>query len=275
MSLDTAQDYRETSYCAITPFRILFHPSISVNELKLYGLIAQMEYSTGNVFFTNAKLAKILEVNERNLIKISQKLQEKGYIIREYKEVNIKGRKQYMHTWSTVKATILNQEEVNNYTGGVSQRQGGGVSQGHPCKHTISKHKISNIIPPISPITPEPDLSKELAPTRSRSLPQGAGREKTAKSKSVALTLDDLIACNPLSIPEYMLRDFVENRRKYPLTETAWVQINRELMKFRDAGLDPIEQFSQMVTNNWRSISFNKHQQFTKTDHTNALNWRK
>lgn len=79
----------------------------------------------------------------------------------------------------------------------------------------------------------------------------------TVKSSS-SLTIDDMLSCNPFSIPEQSLLDWIEVRKKKkaPITLTAWDILHKELRKFKDAGFDVTEQFNTMVANGWASVKF-------------------
>ena len=63
------EDYK-LNYRACIPFYILLDRDLSANEIKLYGLIEQLESCTGNVFFNKRTLAHILNVShESGMIK--------------------------------------------------------------------------------------------------------------------------------------------------------------------------------------------------------------
>lgn len=84
-------------------------------------------------------------------------------------------------------------------------------------------------------------------------------QKQVARSKpSLTLTIDDLLNCNPFSIPEQSLLDWIEvrNRQKAPITLTAWDMLHKELRKFKEDGHDVTEKFNLMVASGWRTIKF-------------------
>jgi len=175
------------NYRAMIPFHILLDDSLSANELRLYGIIEQLESSCGDVYITDRTIAYILGVNhEAKLIqRMARNLKLKKYIKREEKEVTIKGRKQWLKCWTTVKAGKIIIEEVNNESkingleenntrgvpdvpllyksesGGVPPVPKGGVRHVHLCKaldispmNTAAGAAFSAAALPLSPITP-------------------------------------------------------------------------------------------------------------------------
>lgn len=69
-------------------------------------------------------------------------------------------------------------------------------------------------------------------------------------------TIKDIQENNSFSIPEQALIDWISNRKKkkIPLTPTAWRNINRELAKCKEEGIDPVQAFEEMVGNGWQSL---------------------
>ena len=67
------------------------------------------------------------------------------------------------------------------------------------------------------------------------------------------LTIDDLYDLNPHQIPYEMILDFLENRKakRSPLTRTAWLKINKELLKSGNA----LNAFEEMVSRGWVSLN--------------------
>lgn len=68
--------------------------------------------------------------------------------------------------------------------------------------------------------------------------------------------LKNILNENAFQIPEAMILDWFENRKKKkaPITKTAWTKINKELAKCKEQGIDPIEAFEEMVASGWQSI---------------------
>ncbi len=74
--------------------------------------------------------------------------------------------------------------------------------------------------------------------------------------KSVSFSLVQMLQDNPFSIPDSVLRDWLEVRRakKAKITETAWEHTNRNLAKLKESGLCPIDCFVKAVTSGWAGI---------------------
>lgn len=72
---------------------------------------------------------------------------------------------------------------------------------------------------------------------------------KTLVTKKGELGLNELLDCNPFNIPAAYLSDYMLNRnkKKSPLTMTAWSMLNKELAKCEN----PIEAFAEVVTRGW------------------------
>ena len=117
------EDYK-LNYRACIPFYILLDRDLSANEIKLYGLIEQLESCTGNVFFNKRTLAHILNVSHESgmIKKMTKKLKEKGYIQKEFREIILNGKKVEKLCWNTVKSGFINDEEEDlNVTKGVAE----------------------------------------------------------------------------------------------------------------------------------------------------------
>ncbi len=70
-------------------------------------------------------------------------------------------------------------------------------------------------------------------------------------SKKIKLTIKDLMDCNPLGIPEQLLREWMAIRGK-PITVTVWNSINKQLKMYgKDSVSKIIEGFEQMLRSDW------------------------
>lgn len=103
----TIEGYK-LNYRACIPLYVLLDKNLSGNEVKLYGLIEQMESSCKDVFISDRKFAEILGISfESGKIQtMKRKLIKKNYIKRELRLVKIGKRTAEMHCWSTVKGTV-------------------------------------------------------------------------------------------------------------------------------------------------------------------------
>lgn len=84
-----------------------------------------------------------------------------------------------------------------------------------------------------------------------------SNNKNTKCGTKTALTLKDLEADNPFNLPREMLSDWITNRNKKraPITRTAWNRICKELEKCKDSGVDPVEAFETMVASGWQSLN--------------------
>ncbi|HHF7341074.1 TPA: hypothetical protein ACP9C9_002007 [Legionella anisa] len=78
----------------------------------------------------------------------------------------------------------------------------------------------------------------------------------TNRKSKQQLGLKELLNDNPFNIPEQMLSDWIENRKKKraPITITAWNKILKELIHCKAQHTDPIEAFETMVASGWNSL---------------------
>ncbi len=68
--------------------------------------------------------------------------------------------------------------------------------------------------------------------------------------------IEHILQTNIFQIPEDMIQDWIENRKKKraPITKTAWNKINKELSKCKEEGIEPLEAFETMVASAWQSL---------------------
>ena len=102
------------NYRACIPLYILLDDRLSKNEIKLYGLIEQMESSMTDVFINDRSLCEILGLSfdSRMLGKIQRRLKEFGYIKREERAVTIKNKTFLASCWNTIKQSLTIQTPV-------------------------------------------------------------------------------------------------------------------------------------------------------------------
>lgn len=76
--------------------------------------------------------------------------------------------------------------------------------------------------------------------------------------KKSSFSLSQMLEDNPFNIPEAVLADWIEVRKgkRAKLTPTAWEQANKNLVKLKEAGLDPNECFVKAVGNGWAGVEF-------------------
>ena len=78
----TIEEYK-LNYRACIPFYILLDKDLSLNEIRLYGLIEQLESSSKDVFISDRKFAEILGIShESNRVQaMKRKLIKKNYAL--------------------------------------------------------------------------------------------------------------------------------------------------------------------------------------------------
>ncbi len=102
-------DSFKLNYRACIPLYVLLDDRLSKNEIKLYGLIEQMESSMTDVFINDRSLCKILNISfeSRMLGRIQKKLKDLGYLKREEREITINNKTFYASCWSTIKQSVV------------------------------------------------------------------------------------------------------------------------------------------------------------------------
>lgn len=104
---------------------------------------------------------------------------------------------------------------------------------------------------------PEEAQASEIKPKNAKSDYFENQSEKSTKSpKSQVFDIKNILNDNPFAIPEQVIRDWMENRRKKrtAITQTAWSIVNKELAKCKEKGIDPIHAFETMVASGWQSL---------------------
>ncbi len=107
--------------------------------------------------------------------------------------------------------------------------------------------------------------------------------KSSIRSKKVIFGVDFILQTNLFQIPEAMIRDWIYNRnkKKAPVTKTAWDKINKELTVCKEQGIDPIEAFETMVASGWQSLKSEYFQNQKKSsapeynDRSNDTSWIK
>ncbi|CEG60937.1 hypothetical protein [Legionella micdadei] len=70
-----------------------------------------------------------------------------------------------------------------------------------------------------------------------------------------------------------MLADWLttRNKKRAPITPTAWNKIKKELWKCEQQGINPVDSFETMVASGWQSLRFEWFQ-FTKPQSSSGIN---
>lgn len=80
---------------------------------------------------------------------------------------------------------------------------------------------------------------------------------KPHSNSSIPYDIKKIQEENIFSIPEQAILDWLSNRekKKVPITKTAWKKINKELAKCKEKGIAPIDAFETMVASGWQSLN--------------------
>lgn len=109
------------------------------------------------------------------------------------------------------------------------------------------------IIDPRTPPLPEASPALDGAPEPAQPIDKPAPpKKKSAAPRQFGLS--QMRQDNPHHLPEAVLRDYLRQRSKNPLTETAWRNLNHELGRIAEAGYSPEEAMVVAITAGWRSV---------------------
>ncbi len=126
MSKHDCQTIRELGYKSCIPYFIMFDTELTIQHLRLYTLIEQMESNPNPKItpsFSYAWFARIIGVEPRGAIKIAKRMKDKGYITHTQKQDG-------KWIWGTAKKMIIDDSANHGVSdeGGVSSQDTGGVS---------------------------------------------------------------------------------------------------------------------------------------------------
>ena len=198
----TIEEYK-LNYRACIPFYILLDKDLSLNEIRLYGLIEQLESSSKDVFISDRKFAEILGIShESNRVQaMKRKLIKKNYIKRELRLVKIGKRQTEMHCWSTVKGGLI---ENNTDT----------VSQEPTMKENHTTPVPYGPTPPVpygpTPPVPQGPICNTLTIKALKSITTTTGQPLTEPQKSVSDPVV-VVVLNSQKITTQLLTAFRDN----------------------------------------------------------------
>lgn len=83
-------------------------------------------------------------------------------------------------------------------------------------------------------------------------------KNNTVSRNKEQYDINNILLDNNFQIPEETIQDwlFTRNKKKCPVTRTAWRMINKSLAECLENGIDPICAFDQMVASGWSSLKF-------------------
>lgn len=145
---------------ACIPFHILLDFTLTRKEIALYGIIEHMESDGKHVFYNNATLAKMLDVNHESKMvsRMCRNLKSKGYITREHKEIPIKRKGEIVMEWRWCWNTVKHQV-ITDVDGEENDDQG--VPPVHP---PLVPPVHPPVVPPVHPYN-TPELTPPLNTT--------------------------------------------------------------------------------------------------------------
>ena len=81
-------------------------------------------------------------------------------------------------------------------------------------------------------------------------------KKETDRETKESYGLKEVLNDNIHDISLQQISDWIANRQKkrIPLTKTAWDKLNKELTKCKERGVDPHEAFETMVASGWQSL---------------------
>lgn len=84
-------------------------------------------------------------------------------------------------------------------------------------------------------------------------------KNNPSSRKITQFDLNIILKNNEFQIPTEMIQDWITNRNKKraPVTKTAWLRITKVLSQLKQRNIDPIEAFERMVAAGWLSIEVN------------------
>lgn len=79
---------------------------------------------------------------------------------------------------------------------------------------------------------------------------------KSFRQNKIQYSLKNIQEENIFQIPEQVIADWIENRKKkrVPITKTSWNKINKELAKCKEQGIEPVDAFEKMVAHGWQGL---------------------
>jgi len=125
--------------------------------------------------------------------------------------------------------------------GHLPKRADGSAQTGRPIPDTFTDNNINNI-------------NYALGPFDAHQKAQEKSDEIKKPKEKIKLTINDLLECNPLCIPEQLLREWMVIRGK-PITITVWNSMNKQLKMYGHDSFSKItEGFSEMLRRGWSTF---------------------
>ena len=102
--LFTRDQLRASAYRAVIPMSVLLDMSLSVNAIRLYGMIEQMLSNTGEVYFSLKYIGSLFNLEIRQVKYIAKELKDAGYL--ERKQIN-----STKWLWTLKRGEVIQEEE--------------------------------------------------------------------------------------------------------------------------------------------------------------------
>lgn len=270
------------NYRANIPLYVLLDPDLGITEIRLYGLIEQMESCMSDIYITKRKIATILGLSHdsKRISQVVRKLKQKNYLVRSRRVVTINNQLVTLYCWNTVKQKVIFEgvellpPPEKNEAKGVEKLPPQGVEKLPPCntqdvnKNHIYKKSGKNLtIPPKNTIDPTYEYPETL-------YPQPAPKTPVAVS-SKSLNKEQLLSNNPHEIPEDMIEEWLDARKykRIAVTKRVWASLTKEL------GLcgDPIKSFEEMLIRGWNSFKADWLKPINKSEEIDfhSMGWSK
>lgn len=251
MDKKTATVYEETFY--IIPRYIRKLPGITLGYLDVFETIFQFWNKNLPCFLSSPAIAERTGLGESQVYE-ALNFFEKHKVLERIK----KGGKRYLRQPVREIETDCLIDDNSNNGSNIVPKSGQSDSQSPAHRTHNIKNRNKEDLYKKEKIYKKEKVDYEYSETLYPIPIQEEKKELAKISPKLTLSLDDMLGCNPFSIPEQSLLDWIEVRKKKkaPITLTAWDVLHKELRKFKEAGHDVTEKFNMMVANGWASIKY-------------------
>lgn len=224
---------------------------ISNSAKILYGRLAQWSNENGDVYRSATQLSQEIGATVRNVERYLKELRGAGLIgTFQPQSGGVNHFEFYEHEWMhlPIKEQLAYKSSDNDPPSKVSVPPVKSVGTPPSKVSDINIKEIkTNNIKNIGTSDEALDLEKVSCKV---------SKKKKPVDKQNRYGLENIVLENFFDIPIQMIWDWIANREKKraPVTHTAWHKVNRELGKCKELGIDPVEAFETMVASGWQSL---------------------
>lgn len=231
----------------------IYH-ALDIYELSVYQslrFLADYKLASSDVEITIDDLIIQSKVKRRKLFYCLNSLEKKHFLIKRlnwdkgtFGKANEYEVAQHLYYFKPIEDDEI-EEKITSDTN-INEKINGSYIEGVHHVHTVV-HDVHTVVHPVHSVH-----------TNKKHEYQETYYQQNEQKKSV-LSIDNLAQNNPHDLPVQMLEDWLCNRKakKAPVTQTAWIKLNKELSKCTN----PIEAFEECVSAGWLSF---KHEWIDK-----------